>query len=61
MAIEQFQELLIPMLGLLAIGVVWLVVRGLLRLVTRTVALGCGLLLGVGLALVLGSLLAGGG
>ncbi len=61
MAIEQFQELLMPMLGLLVIGVAWLVLRGVLRLATRTVALGCGLILGLGLAWVLIALVSGGG
>jgi hypothetical protein len=50
LTLESFTSLLVPMLALLGAGLLWLFVRGALRLASRTFLLGCGLIFGLGAA-----------
>lgn len=54
---EVLMDLLPPMLALLFLGLVWVVLRGVLRLASKVFFLGCGTLAGLGLAWALISLL----
>ncbi|MBI3159501.1 MAG: hypothetical protein HYZ26_07875 [Chloroflexi bacterium] len=48
--LESFTSLLVPMLALLGVGLLWLLIRSVFRLASRTFLLGCGMLFGLGVA-----------